>query len=309
MKKPRLFIFGLLLLAAVLFLRNSFAQDHIRWELPEGANMRLGKGEITGRIAHSPDGALLAVPSSIGVWLYDAKTGAEVNLLTGHSDRVYAVAFSPDGLTLASGGGSRDKTVRLWNVRTGTHLHTLEGHTSPVKSVAFSPDGLTLASGGSWRDNTVRLWDVLTGTHLHTLEGHTHSVESVVWSPDGSILASGGDDHTVRLWDVREGEPLHALKGNTRSTTVAFSKDGQTLAGGGGNIRLWDVRTGEFLHSLEERSGGVNCISFSPDGLTLASGGSRRTQPGTFVGCPHRGTSKGVLCAHGCCRFHTVFVG
>ena len=220
MINPSKFIQFNLLIVSVLFLEIGFAQEYTRWGLPEGAKMRIGKGEITGRIAYSPDGALLAVPSSIGVWLYDVKTGAEVNLLTGHSDRVYAVAFSPAGLTLASGGGSRDKTVRLWNVRTGTHLHVLEGHTTPVKSVAFSPDGLTLASGGSWRDNTVRLWDVLTGTHLHTLEGHTHSVESVVWSPDGSILASGGDDHTVRLWDVREGEPLHARQGDIARSVI-----------------------------------------------------------------------------------------
>ena len=274
MRKSRLCELSLLFVV-ILISRSGFAQDYTRWGLPEGAKLRLGKGEITGRIAYSPDRDLLAVPSSIGVWLYDAKTGAEVNLLTGHSDEVNAVAFSPDRLTLASAGSSRDKTVRLWNVRTGTHLHTLEGHTRSVDSVAFSPDGLTLASGGSWRDNTVHLWDVLTGTPLHTLEGHTHSVESVVWSPDGSMLASGGvrDDHTVRLWDVREGEPLRVLKANTGVRALAFSQDGLTLAAGAGRIRLWDVRTGDLLRTFEERSGVGNALAFSPDASTLVSGG------------------------------------
>ncbi len=255
--------------------------------------MRIGKGWITGKIAYSPDGALLAVPSSIGVWVYDANTGAEANLLTGHRSIVRSVAFSRDGLTLASGGSSRDKTVRLWNARTGTHLRTLEGHTRSVESVAFSRDGLMLASGGSSRDNTVRLWDVLTGRHLHTLEGHTHSVESVAWSPDGSILASGDDDHTVRLWDVREGEPLHVLKANSGVRALAFSQDGLTLAAGGGTIRLWDVRTGDLLRAFEGRSGVGNALAFSPDASTLFSGG------GAVIGLWDARTGKRITVLYG----------
>ena len=153
MRKSRFFKLGILA-AYTLILQTSLAQDYTRWGVARRRKMRLGKGEITGRIAYSPDGALLAVPSSIGVWLYDGKTGAEVNLLTGHSDRVYAVAFSPDGLTLASGGAYRDKTVRLWDVHTGTYLHVLEGHTHSVKSVAFSPNGLMLASGERRQDGS-----------------------------------------------------------------------------------------------------------------------------------------------------------
>ena len=77
-------------------------------------------------------------------------------MLTGHTFTVWSVAFSPDGLTLAS--GSQDKTIRLWNVATGELIATLTGHTGPVKSVAFSPDGVVLASGS--KDSTVRLWDL-----------------------------------------------------------------------------------------------------------------------------------------------------
>ncbi len=97
-----------------LFLPNTFTQDYTRWGLPEGAEARLGKGRISGNIAYSPDGALLAVATGIGIWLYDTGPYREVALLTGHTDGVSNVAFSPDGTTLAS--GSRDGTVLLWEL-------------------------------------------------------------------------------------------------------------------------------------------------------------------------------------------------
>ena len=101
-----------LLILLALFSSNTFAQDYTQWNLPEGAQARLGKGWVN-EIQYSPDGTRLAVASSIGIWLYDAQTYQEVALLTGHTEWVNSVAFSPDGRTLAS--GSYDDTIRLWN--------------------------------------------------------------------------------------------------------------------------------------------------------------------------------------------------
>jgi tetratricopeptide (TPR) repeat protein len=184
-----------------------------------------------------------------------------------------AVAFSPDGQTLASGSG--DKSVRLWDAKTGQPRATLKGHTGEVRSVAFSPDGRALASAAG--DRVVRLWDVATGRPGTTLQGPTSDVVAVAFSPDGRTLAGGCVDKTalVRLWDVGTGQATASLQGHTGQVwSVAFSPDGQTLASGSldNTVRLWDVKTGQARAILRGHTEGVRCVAFSADGQTLASG-------------------------------------
>lgn len=216
---------------------------------------------------------------------------------------VSAVAFSPDGSRIASGG--YDHTVRLWNAVTGKQIgQPMAGHTDTVGSVAFSPDGTRLASAAT--DGTIRLWDVRTGQQIGPpLTGHSRWVASVAFSPDGARLVSGSGDGTIRLWNAGTGAPLGPpLTGHTDAVeTVAFSPDGTRIASGGYDhtIRLWDVATGAPVGMPMTGHGNwVVSVAFSPDGSRLASGSSDSTvrlwnvATQTEIGGPISADSSGV---------------
>lgn len=193
--------------------------------------------------------------------------------LWAHNGSIYALAFSPDGALLASGGS--DNRVKLWEVAGGSLVRELEGHTSDAYSVAFSPDGTLLASGSG--DNSIKLWRVDTGQVVREFEGNTSDVYSVAFSPDGTLLASGSANGMVGLWRVADGSLVGELLGPTDGAyCVAFSPDGALVASGGSdeNVRLCRVADGSLVRELEGPTGGVKCVAFSPDGKLLASAGS-----------------------------------
>ena len=238
--------------------KNHRLQDYTQRNLPESAKARLGKGWIN-EIAYSADGSLLAIASSIGIWIYDADTGQELNLLTGHTSPVYSVAFSRDGRYLVS--GSMDSTVRLWDAETGKHIKTLIGHTHGVYSVAFSTDDYHLASGGG--DYTARLWNAETGKHIKTFTERSRKpgnqepsryVNSVSFSENGLFFASS-DARRACLWNIETGKYIKTLTEYSYSNnTISFSESSCFVVNGSndGTVRVWDVETGTLPENIHK---------------------------------------------------------
>ena len=189
-----------------------------------------------------------------------------------HFGTVRALAYSPDGRTLASGGD--DKVVGVWDARSGKALKWLESQQGALYSINYSPDGKTLASGG--QSGTVQLLDADSGKVFKTLLGHIGAVISIAFSPDGKTIASGGHDRVVRLWDAHSGLALNVLEGHQfEITSIAYSPDGKILASGGHDrtVRLWDVQSGTILNTLQGDQGAVSSVAYTPDGKTLAGAG------------------------------------
>lgn len=190
-----------------------------------------------------------------------------------HDGPIVAVAFSPDGKILASGGGFKDGGVALWEAGTWKALGKFRAHRGGVSSLTFSPDGKILATAG-W-DHLVRLWDPSTVKELQWFEGHDSGVTCLAFSPDGKTLASGSLDRTVGLWDIGTGKTIAILRGHTRDVcSVAFSPDGKVVASGGVDhtLRLWNAATGQEITQLQGPGNRVTPVAFFPDGKTLLAG-------------------------------------
>ncbi|MFE5795161.1 WD40 repeat domain-containing protein [Streptomyces sp. NPDC056503] len=282
-KRLNLVLAGLLALA-LLATGIAFYQQDAAVEAQHVAQSRQLAALSTGLAATRPDlSSLLAVKAwrthrteEAASALYGAPAVPLERLFDADSG-VNAVAYAPDGGTLAT--GSEDGTARLWDVRTGKPRLTLTGHTKSVSSVAFAPDGATLATGSF--DGTARLWDARTGRSRLTATGDAEGVSAVAISPDGATLATGGLNGVVRLWDTGTGKPREPVIDQGWGKVldeIVFSPDGTMIATAGialplpgvrDAVRVWDARTGKPRRTLAG-SDIARSVAFSPDSRTLA---------------------------------------
>jgi WD40 repeat protein len=225
-------------------------------------------------LGFSPDGKTLASVDRDGVKVWRVADGTLLKTLSERSAGVRAVAFSPDGATLAT-GGTGDQAVQLWQVADWTLAQTLEGLGKSSVDLAFSPDGMTLASRSF--SGAVSLVNLFNQGVSYILEDYAGEIRTVALSPDSTILASGSADGQVRLQRVADGKTLRVLSPQPGSVEgVTFSPDGTMLASfnrAENVIRLWRVADGKLIRVLQGHSDRVESVAFSPDGTLLASGG------------------------------------
>ncbi len=240
----------------------------------------------TSSAAFAPDGKILAVAfggparegrrgnsGSAQIALWSLENGKSLGVLPGNRSEVTALAFSPDGKTLASAG--RYSPLRLWDVASQKEIKKAEFQYYSIFQLAFSRDGKTLILRGD--ENNLRLWDVVAWRERFAEEGPGHEITAVVFSPDGKLIACASPNHyyafgsSVWVWKTDTGQFVR--KFDTASWPMMFSSDSKSLrvAGRGFDSNIWDLKTGKSKPGPSIRGIVRGTVAVSPDGKTIAS--------------------------------------
>ncbi len=201
----------------------------------------------------------------------------EIRIPMGHSGSVYALAWSPDGKRLASGG--TDALVKVWDPAAGALLRTIAGHDDSLTFTGWSADGQELATDGPRRG--ISIWNPVTGALLRTAVTNSDTIVEAAWSPDRTKFAAivevgTRSDHLGRIWRADNGE-LIATLGDHPDTlrALAWSPDSKRLALGGTSLKEYESQTGTLVRALRADTNGnmYEHLQYSPDGKRLAESG------------------------------------
>ncbi len=207
-----------------------------------------------------------------------------------HSDRVEAVAVTPDGRMAVT--GSLDKTLKVWNLETGEIVTTHTGPVEKIRAVTVTDDGQKILFGTDGRevrinplqlgevDAKVKLWELKSGKELKSYDGHDEKVTAVAVMPDGRRAVSCAGDKTIKIWDLESGEELATLRGHEKPVfSVAVTPDGQRVISGSGDqsLKVWDPASGEELATLRGHDGRVFSVAVTVDGKRIISGSEDKT--------------------------------
>jgi RNA polymerase sigma factor (sigma-70 family) len=255
------------------------------WDLPTGTRKRVlaaGPKRWFMRVRFSPNGKLLFAASSgtegYETTVWNVETGERLHDL---DTPALAVAASPDGSRLASGGmGQFD----VWDLKSGRRLSSENSRHAYAAALFFAPAGDRICTIGF---SSISAWDSVTGQRLRSFDvpGYNNTLPARVHSPDGRYAVTFRSDWKemeVLIWDVASGSRLHTLRppGTPAVAACAFAPDSSLLAtlhsGNGSVVRVWNVQTGKEVHSFpESKAGWPGLLFFTPDGKTLLIAGKR----------------------------------
>jgi WD40 repeat protein len=259
------------------FVHTWSAENGVAFEVLKGHNAAVTAlafatgGEL---ISATADGSALAW-NLVPEWKLERTIGTG-NAGSSLTDRVNAVAFSPDGKQLATGSGepSRGGELKLWDVASGQLVRDFpKVHSDAVLSLEFSPDGKFLASGAA--DKMARVTELATGKVVRNFEGHTHHVLGVTWSADGRTLATAGADGMVKAWDFTTGDRKKNIEGYDKEVTaVRFVGATANLvtSSGDNKVRLVGL-DGREVRVFPEVADFMESAAVSADGKTVVAGG------------------------------------
>ncbi|TAH53434.1 MAG: hypothetical protein EYC68_03410 [Chloroflexota bacterium] len=284
-------------------LRNLFT---LRFQDPYLKGFLWGHANYVTNVVSSPNGEMLAsveckklenkTCAASEIFLWDVESKERIGVLSGHTDIVSSVAFSPDGKILATGSCKARETNRsckegelfLWDTATQQRIGELQGTPFTVWRFVFSPDGKALAAWGCEKRDAsatctgrgIFLWNVENQQEIGKLELPTASIYSAAFSPDGKTLAGGSCAEwdeigycikgKIFLWDFKTKQSIGEMSGHTgKVSDVTFSPDGKLLASGSnGTVLLWNMKTQESIADVPVALEGDK-VTFSPDGKTL----------------------------------------
>jgi WD40 repeat protein/serine/threonine protein kinase len=245
-----------------------------------GGTIRILRGHLNEihHLAFHPITANPSILASTGrhdgiVRIWNVDTGQEIRALAGHSPRLRAIVFSPDGKRLAAGsiGGG----AKVWDWSAGRLVFEVMPQEG-ISRLAYSPDGRHLAVG-HWGDaSNVTIFDAATGGQLRSFGKHDGGLESVAYNSNGQRLATCGYDGTVKVWDEATGNLLRTLRGhNGPVADLAYDHKDQRIASAGWDktVKIWDPETGQELLTLRGHTEEVEDLAFSNGGDLLVSAG------------------------------------
>ena len=259
------------------------------WDTQSGALKRtvpMEKGDASVTLPAASD-LLAAVGTDGTLKVWDLQTGAVSRRLTGPTQRVRRLAFTPDrklvaGSSHAPGGGS-EELARLWD-SAGKERFAVRAGVGGTSAMALSPDGATLVAASY--DTNVRAFSTRDGELVRLIEELPVAIFAMAFSPDGKYLAAGGVDRTVYLFDAKTWKVSQKLTGQPEMiSALAFSPDSRMLVTGGFSEftvknpvkgLVWDIASGKVMRSVDA-SQRVESVAFSPNAKLVAVANQQKT--------------------------------